>query len=39
MGKKWAQMMRTEELYNHFASVFNFKEISSQEKHKTSFRI
>jgi hypothetical protein len=37
VGKKWAQTMRIEELYNRFASVYNFKETPSREKQKTSF--
>jgi hypothetical protein len=37
MGRKWAQTMRTNELYDRFASVFIFKETPSREKHKTSF--
>jgi hypothetical protein len=39
MGQKWAQMMRTDELYNRFASVFNFIETPSREKNKTSFGV
>ncbi len=31
--------MRTDELYDHFASVFIFKETPSREKHKTSFGV
>jgi hypothetical protein len=39
VGRKWAQTMRIDELYNRFASVFLFKETPSQEKLKTSFGI
>jgi hypothetical protein len=35
----WAQTMRTDELYDRFASVFIFKETPSREKHKTSFGV
>ncbi len=31
--------MRTDELYDRFASVFIFKETPSREKHKTSFGV
>jgi hypothetical protein len=31
--------MRTDELYDRFASVFLFKETPSREKHKTSFGV
>jgi hypothetical protein len=39
VDKKWAHTMRTDELYDRFASVFIFKETSSREKHKTSFGV
>jgi hypothetical protein len=39
VGRKWAQTMRTDELYDRFASVFIFKETPSREKHKTSFGV
>jgi hypothetical protein len=39
VDQKWPQMIWTEELNNHFASFFNFKEVLSQEKHKTSFGV
>jgi hypothetical protein len=39
VGQKWAQMMRSDELYDRFASVFIFKETPSRGKHKTSFGV
>jgi hypothetical protein len=39
VGQKWAQKMRTDKLYDCFASVFIFKETPSREKHKTSFGV
>jgi hypothetical protein len=36
VGRKWAQTMRTDELYDRFPSVFIFKETPLREKHKTS---
>jgi hypothetical protein len=39
VGQKWAQTMRTDELYDRFALVIIFKETSSQEKHLTSFSV
>ncbi len=39
MGLKWAQTMRTDEIYDRFAFVFIFKETPSREKHKTSFGV
>jgi hypothetical protein len=39
VGRKWAQTIRTEELYDRFASVLIFKETPSREKHKTSFGV
>jgi hypothetical protein len=39
VGLKWAQTMRTDEIYDRFAFVFIFKETPSREKHKTSFDV
>jgi hypothetical protein len=39
VGQKWAQTMRTDELYDRFALVFIFKETPSREKRKTSFGV
>ncbi len=39
MGRKWAQTMGTDELYDRFASVFIFKETPSREKDQTSFDV
>ncbi len=38
-GLKEAQTIRTDELYNRFASFFNFKETPTREKHKISFSV
>jgi hypothetical protein len=38
-GSKMGSTMRTQELLNRFASVLNFKETPSRQKHKTSFGI
>jgi hypothetical protein len=38
-GRKWAQTMRTDKLYNRFTSFFSFKETPLRENHKTSFGI
>ncbi len=38
-GSKMARTMHTGELYDHFASVFIFKETPSREKNKTSFGV
>jgi hypothetical protein len=39
VGQKWAQTMRTDELYDRFTSVLIFKETPSREKHKTTFGV
>jgi hypothetical protein len=38
-GRKWAQTMRTDKLYNRFTSFFSFKETPLRENHKTSFGV
>jgi hypothetical protein len=34
VGRKWAQTIRTDGLYNRFAPFYNFKETLSREKRK-----